>query len=149
MNDSRIEHASHDRRIDAFILLSTPIIADVVSTILYSSGFKVRCSGNGLDMVFCVTHEEREFHFHMHNLLLEIATVDRDESPLRFDHRLKSFEYFVAKANRLIDSKLKVLFELVFEDDLDKAKENIAKLACQYQRIRIWSLDQDKNPSAQ
>ena len=82
----------------------------------------------------------------MHNLLLEIATIDRDEHPLRFDEKLLSFDYFVHKTNQLIDSKLKVIFELLFEDDFDKAKENIVRLGNDYERIRIWELDQDKEP---
>jgi hypothetical protein len=84
----------------------------------------------------------------MHNLLLEIATVDRDERCLRFDEKLKDFNYFVHKTNQVIDSKLKVLFELLFEDDFDKAKENIARLGDNYERIRIWQIDQDKKPKS-
>ena len=78
-------------------------------------------------MVFHIKHEDKEIQFHMHNLLLEIATVDRDENSLRFDEKLKDFDYFVHKTNQCVDSKLKVLFELLFENDFNKAKERETK----------------------
>jgi hypothetical protein len=145
MNKSRIKHTSHDKRVDGFLYLITAAVVDVVSKILQSAGCDVKCKGQGLGMVFSIKHGEKDIHFHMHNLLLEIATVDRDEHPLRFDEKLKDFDFFIHKTNRAIDSKLKVLFELLFENDFDKAKENIARLGDNYERIRIWQIDQDKN----
>ena len=73
-----------------------------------------------------------------------ITSVDRDARYLRFDEKLKDFDYFVHKTNQLIDSKLKILFQILFENDFDKAKENIARLGDDYERIRIWELDQNK-----
>ena len=109
MNKSRIDHTSHGKRINAFLCLSTPAVVDVVSKTLQSTDCEVTHKGNGLDMVFSIKHGEKDIQFHMHNLLLEIATVDRDEHHLRFDEKLLSFDYFVHKTNQLIDSKLKSL----------------------------------------
>jgi hypothetical protein len=148
MNKSRIKHASHDKRVDGFLYLTITAVVDVVSKILQSAGCDVECKGQGLGMVFSIKHGEKDIHFHIHNLLLEIATLDRDEHCLQFEEKLKDFDYFVHKTNQLIDSKLKILFELLFEDDFDKAKENIAKLGDNYERIRIWHIDQDKKPES-
>jgi len=148
MNNSRTDQTSHGKRIGGFIYLTTIAVVDVVSKILQSTGCDVTHKGNGLDMVFCIKHEDKDIQFHMHNLLLEIATVDRDEHPLRFDNRLKDFNYFINKTNQIVDSKFKVLFEVLFEDDLDKAKENITRLGDRYERIRIWQIDQNKNPAS-
>jgi len=79
------------------------------------------------------------------SLLLEIATTDRDDVPLRFDERLRDFDYFLSKMTRLTQSKLKVLFRLLMEKDVDAAIENITKDAKNYERIRIWRFD--KKPS--
>ena len=144
MNKSRRSHiSSQSDRIEAFLQLTTIVVVDIVSKILQSTDCEVTRKGQGLDMVFSVKHGEKDVHVHMHNLLLEIATVDRDERYLRFDEKLISFDYFVHKTNQLIDSKLKIIFELLFEDDFDKARENIARLANDYERIRIWEIDKD------
>ena len=102
--------------------------------------------GQGLDMVFCIRHGNNDIEFHMHNLLLEIASIDRDENPMRFDDRLGDFEYFVSKTNRIVAGKLQVLLELVSKEDFDKAKESIAKLGNQFSRIRIWQFDGPGKP---
>ena len=148
MNKSRIDNTLHNKRIDGFLYLTTAAVADVVSKILQSTGCEVTHKGQGLDMVFCIKHEDKEIQFHMHNLLLEIATIDRDEHPMRFDDRVKNFDYFINKSNQAIDSKLKVLFELLFEDDFGKAKENIARLSDNYERIRIWEVEPGKKPAS-
>ena len=145
MSKSRIGRNSHDTRIDCFLHLTTVVVVDLVSKILHSTGCEVKYKGHGLDMVFSIKHDEKEVQFHMRNLLLEIATVDRDEKRLRFDEKLKDFDFFIRKTNQLINSKLQIIFELLFENDFDKAKENILRLGDDYERIRIWEIDQKKD----
>jgi hypothetical protein len=135
----------HRTKIDAFIFLATPIVAYVVDEILRSAGCEIEVKGNRANIVFCIKHGDKDIQFHLHNLLFEIASIDRDERPLRFDENLTDFDYFVAKTNRLINSKLAILFEVLFEKDFEKARENIAKLGDQYERIRIWEIDPEKH----
>lgn len=82
--------------------------------------------------------------FYLHNLFLEIATVDRDENPLRFDENLRDFDYFLAKTARVVESKLNVLFHVFSKEDIDAAIESISQDAKQYGRIRIWKFDKFK-----
>jgi hypothetical protein len=72
---------------------------------------------------------------------MEIATVDRDENPIRFDENLRAFDYFLAKMARVIQSKLNVLFKLLAEENPDIALEKITQMAKDYERIRIWKFD--------
>jgi len=129
-------------KINAFLSLVTPVVAVVVRTILETLEFQVVEQGRGLDLVFSIKKGEKQAEFYLQNLLLEIATVDRDENPLRFDEQLRDFDYYLAKTCHLIPSKLNVLFRLFGEEDVDTAIENIARDAKQYQRIRIWKFDQ-------
>ena len=145
MNKSRINRNSHDTKIDCFLHLTTVVVVDIVSTILQSTDCEFEHKGKGLDMVFSIKRDEKEVQFYMHNLLLEIATVDRDERSLRFDEKLLDFDYFMHKTNQVINSKLQIIFELLFENDIDKAKENIVRLGDDYERIRIWEIDQKKS----
>ena len=86
---------------------------------------------------------DKETVFYLYNLFLEIATVDRDEIPLRFDGRLVNFDYFIEKTIRLTESKLKILFQLFGEEDVEKVIRSIEQNSGQYERIRILRFDHD------
>ena len=134
------------KRINNFLTIVLPLVVDVTKRILQSLDFQVTEKGRGLDTVFAIKAAEKEAEFHLHNLFLEIATIDRDEEPLRFDEKLRDSDYFLAKMVRTLESKLRVLFHLFGEEDVDTAIENIARDAKQYERIRIWKVDSDKPP---
>ena len=148
MVKSRIKHSTSDSRIDKFIFLTTPLITGIVEQLLRKLQLDIEKKGQGLETKFCIKNNEHDIEFHMRNLLLEIAAIDRDENPMQFDEQLKDFGYFMSKMNQLIDSKLRVLLELIFEKDLDKASENIAKLSNNFERIRIWKMDIKDKPSS-
>ena len=128
-------------RINSFLTLVLPAVVDVTKRILQSLDFQVIEKGQGLDKVFSIKAAEKEAEFHLHNLFLEIATVDRDEEPLRFDEKLQDFDYFMNKMIRNVESKLRILFHLFGEEDVEKAIENITKDAKLYDRIRILRID--------
>jgi len=132
-------------KINAFLSLASPVVVGVVRTILQTLNFQVKEEGDGLELAFSIKRDEKEAKFYFHNLLLEIATIDRDEQPLRFDERLRDFDYFLAKTSRTVASKLNVLFRLFGQEDMEAAIENIAKDAKRYERIRIWRFDRNPN----
>lgn len=127
-------------RINRFLNFTLPLIVDIANAALQSSGLGAIKEGNGLDTAFRIKSGEKEVKFFMHNLLLEITTIDRDEENLRFDERLRDFDYFLDKTIRLTHSKLKVLFHLFTEEDI--AIDDIIQDAKEYERIRIWRFDQ-------
>lgn len=133
-------------RIDHFVYLVSPIVADVVRTFLQSSGCQVEQESRGLELAFSIKKGKKEAKMYLQNLLLEIATIDRDERPLRFDENLRDLDFFLAKSVRLTQSKLKILLHLFAEEDMNAAIENITLDAKQYERIRIWQFDQQKPP---
>ena len=133
-----------NERINRFIYLVLPLVTAFVKTILESCGLQVEKQGQGLDTAFSISKDSKNTKMYLHNLLLEIATIDRDEKPLRFDERLQDFDFFMTKAARLIESKLRILFHLLGQEDMDKAIEKITQEAKHYQRIRILKIDQKK-----
>ena len=134
-------------RINNFLCVVPPIVARFVKTLLESSGLQVRQEGKGLDLAFSVKKGGKEAKMYLQNLLLEIATIDRDENPLRFDENLRDFDFFLAKTARLVQSKLKILFHILGEEDVETAIEKIIQDAKQYERVRIWQFDQKKSGS--
>jgi hypothetical protein len=133
-------------RINRFLCRMLPVITEIVKTILQSLNCQVIQKGHGLDLVFSIKAGKKEAEFYLHNLFLEIVTIDRDEDPLQFDENLRDFNYFLRKTAHVVESKLNVLFQLFGQDDVEAAIENITKDAKQYERIRIWKVDQ-KGPT--
>lgn len=136
-------------RINSFLTMVLPAVVDITKRILQSLDFQITEKGRGLDTVLTIKTGENEAEFHLQNLFLEIATVDRDEQPLRFDEQLRDFDYFLSKMVRTLTSKLRVLFHLFGEEDVDAAIENIARDARQYERVRIWKFDQNETDKKQ
>ena len=134
-------------RINRFLFLVLPIVVTYVKTLLESAGWEAKEEGRGLDTTFSIKKDGKEAKMYLQNLLLEIATVDRDQDPLRFDENLRDFDFFLAKTIRVTESKLKVLFHLFGQDDIDAAIEKISQDAKQYERIRIWQFDQNDQTS--
>jgi hypothetical protein len=128
-------------KISHFLAMVSPIIAGIVKTIIQSIGCEISQKGNGFNLIFSIKAGEKHMEFYLHNLFMEIATVDRDENPIRFDNNLQDFDYFLAKMARVIQSKLNVLFKLLAEENPDIALEKITQMAKDYERIRIWKFD--------
>jgi hypothetical protein len=129
-------------KINHFLARVSPVIVEITRGILQALGCEVKEEGSGLDLAFSIKSGQKELKFYLRNLLLEIVTIDRDEEPLRFDEGLRDFDYFMAKMAHAINSKLWVLFEVLKEDDLEAAIENVCKEAENYERIRIWRFDE-------
>lgn len=136
-------------KINAFLSLIVPTVVGVIRTILEKLNFKVKEEGEGFGLAFSIKKGNTEAKFYLQNLLLEIATIDRDEQPLRFDENLRDFDYFLTKIARLTESKLNVLFHLLGQEDVDAAIENITKDSKQYERIRIWRFNQKPSSERQ
>ncbi|MHC4104106.1 MAG: hypothetical protein ACYSR9_04140, partial [Planctomycetota bacterium] len=114
-------------RINKFLSIVSPIVIGQVKMILQSAGLNVEEKGHGSDLVFIIKSGEKEINFSPYNLLLEIATIDRDEVSLRFDENLRDFSFFLDKTARIAQGKLKVLFHLLREEDVEKAIDNISQ----------------------
>ena len=142
-----MQDSEQNIKIAGFLRVALPVVADVVRTFLQALDWEVQEEGRGLDSAFTIELGEKKIKFFMHNLLLEIATVDRDENPLRFDEGLRDFDYFLAKTTRIVGGRLWILLQLVSQDDVEAAIEKLSRKAGQYERLRIWRFD-DKGPAS-
>ena len=142
MQQIRNENPTESEKINSFIYLVSPIVTGSLKRLLQAAGFEVKQEGSNLNTELIIQKGEKKAEMYLQNLLLEIATVDRDEEPLRFDENLRDFDFFLAKSAQLTESKLRILFHLFSEDDVDAAIDKIGLDAKQYERIRIWQIDQ-------
>ena len=134
------------QKITAFLVFAWPVVSQLVNAMLKALGWQITQKGSSLNVIFDIESKGKRAEFHLYNLLLEIATIDRDEQPLRFDHRLDDFEFFLKKTGQLVQSKIAVLYELLSDDDIDSALQKITDQAGNYQRIRIVKWDGKKPP---
>jgi hypothetical protein len=137
---------TENNKINDFLAFITPAMVDHLTSVLRKAGFEVNREGTGMDLALSIksTSEESDqkiLKFYLHNLLMEIATIDRDEDPVRFDENLCDFEYFLKKSESVIKSKLTVLSKLVCEEDVDVAIEKVLENKEHYERIRVWRFD--------
>jgi hypothetical protein len=132
-------------KITKFVVFALPVVCGLIEKLFKSLEFQIERKASGLDTYFTIHSGEKQIQFNIYNLLLEIAAIDRDEDTLRFDDRLCDFEYFAEKATVVTASKLKVLFKLLGEDDIDKAIDSISSNSDDYERIRIWKIQQSKS----
>jgi len=143
MQQIRNENLTENEKIERFIYLVSPIVTGSLKRLLQAAGFQVKQGGSNLNTALIIQKGKKKAEMYLHNLLLEIATIDRDEEPLRFDERLKDFDFFLQKTAQLSQSKLKILLHLFAEEDMDAVIENISRDAKDYERIRIWRFDQN------
>jgi len=139
-----MQNQNETAKINHFLCVVSPIIVGHMKMLCQSTGAKVREQGRGLDLSLLIKSGKKKIKFFLHNLFMEIATIDRDDDPLRFDERLRDFNFFLAKMTRLAQNKLKILFHLLLEEDVDAAIEDIGRDAKQFERVRIWRFDQQK-----
>lgn len=139
-----MQNQKETQKINQFLSIVSPTIVGHMKMLCQSTGAKVQEQGRGLNLSLLIKSGKKKTRFFLHNLFLEIATVDRDDDPLKFDERLRDFNFFLAKMTRLTQNKLKILFHLLLEEDVDAAIENIGRDAKQFERVRIWRFDQKK-----
>jgi hypothetical protein len=132
-------------KINVFLALAAPVVIGFVKTLLEAADFEVTQEGSGSDFAFGVKSGEQYIKFFLQNLLLEIATVDRDAEPLKFDERLADFNFFISKTADVVESKLRILPLLLGETDVDTVIENVISHADTYERLRIIKLDPKPN----
>jgi len=142
MKGHKMQDKNEIAKINHFLSVVSPMVVEVIKTILQSLDWQVEQKGDGLDMVFAIKQDEKTAQFYLHNLFLEIATIDRDSQPLMFDENLRDFDYFLAKTARIVASRINILLRLIKAENVDAAIENIVQDAKQYERVRIWRFDQ-------
>jgi hypothetical protein len=125
-------------KIAGFLTVAAPIITRLSRMVLESHRYQVREEGAGLDLVLSISTGHGEVRFFLRNLFLEVATLDRDEEPLRFDQDLLDFGYFLSKTADLIRSKLKLLLHLLETESVEEACKKIQADSAGYERVRIW-----------
>jgi hypothetical protein len=146
MQQIRNENPTESEKIGRFIYLVSPMVTDSLKKLLQAVGFQVKQEGSNLNTELIIQKNKKKAEMYLHNLLLEIATIDRDEEPLRFDENLRDFDFFLYKTAGLVQSKIRPLLYFFEEEDMHTALEKITLDAKHYERVRIWQFDQKKRP---
>ncbi len=139
-----MQNQNETEKIKQFLSIVSSIIAGHVRLMFQATGAKVRQHGRGLNMTLSIKSGKKEVSFSLQNLFLEIATIDRDEQPLRFDEKLRDFDFFLDKMLRSACSKTRILFQLLLEQDVDIATEGISQNRERYEGFSVYGSGQNK-----
>ena len=124
-----------------FVDFIAPLVGALATSLVRSAGWQVSQTGNGAGTVLSIKADNREFQFFLENLLLEIATIDRDAQPLVFDENILEPEHFLKKTFHILESRMNILFCFMAEKDMEVAIDKISRQASDYERISILRVD--------
>ena len=112
-------------KIAEFLSAASCFIKELVKLILEKAGCEVTEKGEGLNLCYEIQYKDNKASLFFQNLYLDIATKDREAKPPEFDENLNDFRYFLVKAMKAINLRVKPIVKLLRSDDADKAIENI------------------------
>ena len=136
-----------DVLIDGFIGAMSMVIIAYTKDEIHARGMTVeKEEGQGINAVLFLisgNNDGRRVEFSFKNTLLEIATMDRDEEPLRFDHSLKDHNYYMHKVKRIMCSKIQIFECVLNSSSHGDIHENLKDLfnTGGYERMRISPAD--------
>ena len=126
-----------------------PFIIQFTKKIIESEGFSIKEKGEGLEQVFTITGGKciDKLDFSFYNLLLEIATIDRDDIPLRFDDRLLDNCYLVKKAAKITSIRLRTIFANLEAENLGEIADFLKEIYSEgdLERICLRGPEQGKD----
>jgi len=127
-------------KINSCINKSLPLVLTLLESAFSDNNIDYTLTGRGLDMKFELKKNKFGSSMFLRNLLLEIATVDRDNEPLHYDYRLDDMEFLFRRILEIVSSKLRVLLPVMNGKDI----KEIERYAPNYERLKIAKLDGKK-----
>lgn len=93
---------------------------DFIKVHLQAAFQDVQQKGTGLDAVFHINFNGNKTKFFVKDLLIELAAIDKNEEPLRYDEDLCRLQYFQAKFEMVSTKMINLMLEqLLFEPDFN------------------------------
>jgi len=126
-------------KIDQCLKKAAPLALKLLEAAFTDNNIDFTLTGTGLDMKYELSKGKFGSSMFMRNLLLEIATVDRDTEPLRYDYRLDDMEFLFRRIVETVGSKLAVLLPVMN----GKGIKSVRKLAPNYERLKIKILESE------
>ncbi|OHB52630.1 MAG: hypothetical protein A2Y12_03680 [Planctomycetes bacterium GWF2_42_9] len=123
-----------------------PIVLLTLESTFAENGIEFKLVGKGLDSKYQLKKGSLECSMFLHNLFLEVATVDRDATPLKYNNRMDDNEMLLARIIEIVDSKLAPLLLLIAGKDADEIERLAKQSHPGYERFNITML-KDKNMS--
>jgi len=139
-----------DILIYAFIdIMSETLIANTKKEIRARGLTIEKEEGRGFETTLVITSNDNEAktELSLRNALLEIATIDRDEIPPKFDERLQDIDYYALKATQIMMSKIDLLERLLKMPSDENPHQCMEELFNEggYERIQIRPVDDHDN----
>jgi len=128
-------------KINEFLSLAAPFVISRVKRLFESLGLDVKEQGRGNDLAFVIESGKVEVTFLPYNMMLDIATINRRATPLKFDEDVRQLDFFLAKTAHVVENKLRVVFDTLAADDPDTAIERLCQGTRSDEWLRAWKFD--------
>ncbi len=124
-------YTKDEMKIVGFINVIYGSVVAYTKELIESIGVSVeKEEGQGVDLTLFLTSDDNrtKAQLRLENLFLEIVSIDRDESSLRFDNNLCDIEYLSDKVTRVVQSRIEVIECSFNVSDKSKFKKNMQEL---------------------
>jgi hypothetical protein len=95
-----------------------------------------------VDPACLIQAQNNKFEFRLGNALREFLSIDREEKPLRFDHRLKDPAQAREKLTRIIVGRLEIARAFAECNTPEELKKRLEEMAKHFEKVRFWSIDE-------
>lgn len=135
------------KMIGKFLEIFGDVLIELTKYKIAKFGYNVEITGKYLDTILIISKKDSKvdrMELHIHNMFMEIFTMDRDENPLRFDYGVIDYDYFEKKYEDIINSRVSMI-DTMMKSDSKNLKENVInKHSKDMERINIIEIDKDE-----
>jgi hypothetical protein len=153
-NDADIKHSNDDsedyRMISHVTEIAAPKVTAYIREQYRAEGLVSQEEGQGPDTTITVTRNGNTSVYILWNTLIEIASIDIDDVPLRFDEGLWDYYYFVKKMKEVVEIRIRVILGSLNAKNSDDLREHLKKCyeTGDYERICRWRTSAPDSPQS-
>ena len=98
----------------------------------------IQYAGGGIDPTCLVSAGDARFEFRLGNALKEFLSVDREETPLRFDYGLQDPVYAEEKLACIVTGRLELARVMIESKTPEELKQRLEAIAGGFEKVRFW-----------
>lgn len=135
-------------KINDFLSQAAPFVISQVKMLFESLGLEIKEEGSGADLAFLIKSGKTKLKFLPYNMMLDIASIDRKATPLKFDQNVWDLSFFLAKTGHVVETRMRFIFQMLTANNTDEAVERVCRLIKSGEEVHIWELDPENTAPA-
>jgi hypothetical protein len=104
--------------------------------------FHYKTEDGFIDPGFLIESDGRRFELQLGNAFKEFLSIDREESPMRFDWRINDPDQAADKLAGILAGRVELARAFIECETPEEIKKRVEALGKQFQKVRFWRIDQ-------